>query len=90
MRPAPKVADPFYLTPEWRRFAAEMKRQRGNCCEDCSRSGAGRGVKLIADHVVERRDGGADFDPSNIRIRCMPCHNAKTAKAKGERARGER
>lgn len=88
--PPPKLADPFYLSPEWRRFASDMKRHRGNCCEDCGRSGKERGVKLIADHVIERRDGGAEFDPMNIRIRCMPCHNAKTAKAKAERARGQR
>ena len=26
------------------------------------------------DHIKERRDGGADFDPGNVMIRCATCH----------------
>ena len=86
LRPAPKIADPFYLSREWRVFARDMTRQRGNRCEDCGATG----VRLIADHAHERKDGGADFDPANIIIRCYPCHNRKTHKAKRQRAMGQR
>ncbi len=78
--PPQKIADPFYLTAAWRQFARDIKRQRGFICEnpDCRRdcSHASRG--LIADHVVERKDGGADFDPLNVMLLCIACHNTKT------------
>lgn len=84
-----KVVDPFYESAAWRMFAREIKRQRGYRCEvascrkDCT--GAPRG--LIADHIVERKDGGSDFDPLNVRLMCTACHNRKTS---GERMRRER
>ena len=63
-------------------FAKTVKRQRGNVCEKCSRPS----LRLIADHIVERKDGGEDFDPNNIQCLCIGCHNAKTAKARAKRA----
>lgn len=80
----PKLVDDFYASPEWRAFAKLIKLKRGNRCEDC-----GSTYRVIADHVVERKDGGADFDEDNIRLRCLPCHNSKTAAARGQRSRGE-
>jgi 5-methylcytosine-specific restriction protein A len=79
--PPQKVADPFYVSAEWREFARAVKRARGFVCEnpDCKRdcSHAPRG--LIADHIVERSDGGADFDIANVMLLCIACHNSKTA-----------
>ncbi len=79
--PPQKVADPFYLSAEWRQFARAVKQARGYVCEnpDCRRdcSNAPRG--LIADHVEERRDGGADFEIANVMLLCIACHNSKTA-----------
>ncbi len=46
-------------------------------------SGNRRG--LIGDHIVERKDGGADFDPLNVRLLCAACHNRKTAAARRTR-----
>jgi len=79
----PKTADPFYLSPEWRQLVASIKRERGSCCEKCGASG----VRIIGDHVRERKDGGADLDRGNVMLLCLPCHNAKTAKAKRARVR---
>ncbi|WP_161992612.1 HNH endonuclease [Aureimonas leprariae] len=76
----PKEAEPFYLSPAWRGLVAEVKQERGNRCEDC-----GAGGRIIGDHIHERKDGGSDFDTGNIRLRCIPCHNRKTAKAKRAR-----
>jgi 5-methylcytosine-specific restriction enzyme A len=80
---APKVADRFYESKEWRALAAQMKRKAGYMCK------CGSGRRLIADHIVERKDGGADLDPGNIEILCGDCHAKKTADARKRRARGQ-
>ncbi|MCP1200066.1 HNH endonuclease signature motif containing protein [Notoacmeibacter sp. MSK16QG-6] len=85
----PKVAEPFYLSPEWRRLIAEIKRERGNRCEDCGARGS-KNIRIIGDHVDEISDGGARLDRRNIRLLCTPCHGRKTARAKRERSRGQR
>lgn len=81
----PKVADPFYHSPEWLALLDEIYRERGRCCEDC---GATR-VRLFGDHIVEIKDGGARLDKRNVRIRCGRCHARKTAMVRGQRARGQ-
>ncbi len=85
LRPPVKLADPFYESRDWRRFASAIKRHRGYVCEDCGKDCAEYPFTLKADHIIERKDGGADFDPLNIRLRCQACDNAKTARAKAER-----
>lgn len=84
LKVAPKVADSFYLSAEWRALVARIKRERGAYCERC-----GSGDRVIADHIVERRDGGVDLDPANIELLCFGHHAQKTATARGLRARGE-
>lgn len=81
---APKLADRFYQSPEWRDLVRSIKQMRGAFCERC-----GSTNRIIADHIVERKDGGADLDPSNIELLCSPCHNRKTAQARARRARGQ-
>lgn len=83
--PAPKVADRFYSSPEWRALLAEIKLERGRYCERC-----GSKHRVIGDHRVELKDGGAPLDPSNVELMCQACHNRKTAEARARRARGER
>lgn len=80
---APKVAEQFYQSPEWRALVRDIKRQRGAWCERC-----GSTDRVIADHIQERKDGGADLDPENIELLCGKHHAAKTAAARGARARG--
>ena len=82
-----KVADPFYESPAWRGFVREIKRQRGYRCEavECGRDCSAKPRGLIGDHVVERRDGGADFDPLNVMLLCIACHNSKTARERRRR-----
>ena len=82
----PKKVERFYASAEWKRYRAwhrkETKaRQGGVWCVVC-----GSTVRLILDHVVERRDGGPDFPAfAGAKWYCGGCHNAKTAKAKAER-----
>jgi 5-methylcytosine-specific restriction enzyme A len=81
--PIPKEADAFYLSPEWRKLVDAIKRERGCKCEKC---GAHPPVRILGDHIIELKDGGAPFDKRNIMLLCLPCHNKKTAEAK--RGRG--
>lgn len=83
---APKMAEPFYQSREWRQLVASIKRERGSRCEE---AGCGSTNRVIADHIVERKDGGAELDRSNIMLRCAACHQRKTAVARRMRAQGQ-
>lgn len=83
---APKVAEQFYSSIEWRKLVASIKRERGNRCQ---RAGCETPTqRIIADHIVERRDGGADLDRRNIELLCFGHHQQKTAASRAKRARG--
>lgn len=87
--PAPKFVDPFYQSSEWRAFVARLVRERGRVCEDRACDGATHapGMRVFADHLVERKDGGADFDPDNVLLRCGASHSRKTAATRAARTR---
>ncbi|WP_074882062.1 HNH endonuclease [Pseudovibrio axinellae] len=85
LRKAPKAVDPFYLTREWKALASYIKQLRGYVCEACGKDFSKQKHKLIADHIVERKDGGADLDLGNVQCLCTWCHNRKTAKARRNR-----
>ena len=80
---ADKRADPFYLSPEWRKLMAQIIAERGRRCEDCGRTN----TRIFGDHVHELKDGGAQLDKRNVRLRCGSCHTRKTAAARAERLR---
>ncbi|PLX37005.1 MAG: hypothetical protein C0605_07740 [Hyphomicrobiales bacterium] len=80
----PKKADAFYQSKAWRRLAAIVKRERGNTCEQCGATN----VRLIADHIIEIKDGGDRLSRRNIQVLCYPCHNRKTATAARQRVLG--
>lgn len=84
LKPPPKIAEAFYQSKEWRSLVARIKRERGNWCQRC-----GSTNRVIADHIVERKDGGADLDPANIELLCFAHHQRKTADARKRRARGQ-
>lgn len=63
----------FYRTPAWRALSARVLREEP-ICRLCRRRRA-----RMADHVVERRDGGTD-DRANLQGACWPCHSKKTAR----------
>lgn len=81
---APKTAEKFYLSKEWRALRAArmldpdyfIVRARAN------------GERLILDHVIERKDGGASLDPANTQWLTFSEHQAKTERAKRARASG--
>lgn len=90
MAPPAKIVDPFYVSREWRELVGLVKAQRGYVCEACGADMRSNRRALIGDHIVERKDGGADLDPLNVQCLCLPCHNRKTARTKAERPAGWR
>jgi 5-methylcytosine-specific restriction protein A len=59
-------------------------RDRG-LCQECKRQGR-VGIGAAVDHIVPLWKGGSDED-SNKQLLCTPCHDAKSAREAGERAR---
>jgi 5-methylcytosine-specific restriction protein A len=86
----PKEAAPFYLSPEWKALMRQIIKVRGRRCEDQQHETKSprEGVRLYGDHIIEIVDGGAKLDPSNVMLRCGPCHGRKTAIARTARSRG--
>lgn len=82
----PKVADRFYRSADWKALRAAKRAEGPAFCCVC-----GAGGKLILDHRHERNDGGADLPPlDQLDWYCVGHHNAKTARERAARARGER
>jgi 5-methylcytosine-specific restriction protein A len=84
---APKQAEPFYRTPEWKALAERRKLDPDYAA---AKARAKPGERVILDHHDERKDGGADLDPANTKWLTMSEHAAKTAAARARRARGGR
>lgn len=88
--PSEKVRDKELGSQAYFRWRDEVKRRAGYRCEwvengrRCERSRA-HGDRMIADHIVERKDGGALLDPKNGQCLCTQ-HNT----LKGIRARTAR
>jgi 5-methylcytosine-specific restriction protein A len=87
LTPRPKTALPVYSAPEWRALIAAIIRQRGRRCEDprCQTPDRAAGQRVYGDHIHELSDGGALLDPSNVMLRCAPCHGRKTAAERNKR-----
>ncbi len=87
-RPPIKVADRELLTSDHRAWRAAVLNRAGWQCEatDAGQRCLNRhpGHRLFADHIVERKDGGAALDPGNGRCLCGTHHALKTL---AERAR---
>lgn len=84
--PLPKKAEGFYTSPAWRGLVARRKRDADYFAAVAR---AKPGERVILDHIVERRDGGADLDPSNTQWLTMGEHQAKTARERRRRVSGE-
>lgn len=92
VKPMPKVADAELQTTEHRQWREQVLINAGFRCqaiEDgqrCDRRAPEH--RMFADHVVERRDGGAPLDPLNGQCLCGKHHTMKTVRARTERLRG--
>lgn len=88
VKPLQKRADPELLTPEHRAWAAEVIHRAGYQCEAIEeglRCRVTSPARLFADHVIERRDGGAQLDPANGQCLCGRHHTLKTVRRRAER-----
>ena len=85
--PTPKTAEPIYASreyAEWRRVV--INRARAACQDPSCKYPNRSGIRLFADHVIELKDGGAPFDPSNGLARCGSCHTIKTVAERNRRS----
>ena len=81
--PAPKVVEEHYGTAAHKAWAAQVVKRAGGRCQG---KGCGRtGVRLVADHIVERKDSGPDLDLANGQALCWSCHTTKTNEARFRR-----
>jgi 5-methylcytosine-specific restriction endonuclease McrA len=80
--PPPKTADAELGTRDWKAMRLKVRDRAKGVCQapGCNRPG------FYADHIVERRDGGAVFDMANLIWVCSPCHQKKTAIERAKRA----
>lgn len=84
-QPPPKTADAELLTAEHRAWRAAVIARAGARCEW---AGCGRAEpRMFADHVVERKDGGAELDVANGQCLCGKHHSIKTARERAKRMR---
>src|SRR5262245_36025812 len=85
-----KVLDPFYNTPAFAIFRAQVINRAGRRCEHVDKQGR-RCTKgwpqrrVYADHIIELRDAGNPFDPNNGQCLCASHHESKTCLARQHR-----
>ena len=79
---AERAGQSIYNTQRWKKLRDEIKRARPYCSE-CGATSRQR--RLVVDHVTEIKDGGAPYDPTNLRVLCYSCHGSKTHDAKAKR-----
>ncbi len=88
VKPAPKRADPELLTEEHRKWARKVIARADGECQDPKHKGDRRGHRLVADHILERRDRpDLALDLNNGRASCWSCHTRKTNEERAKRAR---
>jgi 5-methylcytosine-specific restriction enzyme A len=84
-KPPEKTADAELLTAEHRAWRRLVIARAGGVCQW---PGCGRAEeRMFADHIVERKDGGAALDPANGQCLCGKHHSIKTARSRIERMR---
>lgn len=82
VRPQPKQADGYYHTTAWKDLREQCLVRDAFICQlalpGCTHTAT------IADHIVSRRNGGAD-DLTNLRAVCRSCDNRLKENHLGER-----
>jgi 5-methylcytosine-specific restriction enzyme A len=90
MGPPPMgTVDPYLNTPAHRKWAADVLKRADYRCEDPNHDPQypRSGIRLHADHIVERRDGGSLTSMNNAMARCVRCHAQKTHRERARRMR---
>ena len=88
IKPFKKVKSGHYYDPAWIALRNETVRRLGSVCRDPEHDEESpRRGRVIVDHIVELKDGGALLDPANLLIRCSRCHARKTMEERARRSR---
>ena len=66
----------FYSSGRWTKVS-KWYRKNNPLCVHCKEQGRVTPAQLV-DHIVEIKDGGAEYDESNLQSLCKACHNVKT------------
>ena len=77
------AANPRPRGSRWMETRRRIQVRDGSICCDCGRLWLPH--RDHVDHEIPREQGGSD-DDSNLRLRCIECHKAKTAREARERA----
>ena len=76
-----KRAAKIYSSPEWRRLREFVLERDGHRCTVCGIPVRGKGEARV-DHARRISDGGAPFDPINLRTFCV-LHDNQSHREKG-------
>jgi hypothetical protein len=93
LTPSPKIADRELGTPEHREWRLIVCRRAGWRCEWIKDDGTRCGRRapddrMIADHIIERTDGGPLHDPANGQCLCVQHNTMKGVAARAARRGG--
>jgi 5-methylcytosine-specific restriction enzyme A len=80
------VHDPRYNTRRWKRLRLQVIARDGRICSvpGCTTPMAEPNATHV-DHIIEVRDGGPFWDPTNLRVVCKRHHLAKTLSVSAHR-----
>jgi 5-methylcytosine-specific restriction endonuclease McrA len=76
-----KRVDPIYHSPQWPRVRKYVLRRDGYRCVICGADVSASGAARV-DHIRRVTDGGAPFDPDNLRTLCVT-HDQQSHREKG-------
>ena len=76
----------IYRTATWRAARRRVLERDGHICQ--IRLPGCRVEATAVDHILELDDGGAPYDPGNLRACCTPCNTAKRNRRVAQRAKG--
>ncbi len=75
-----------YKTPAWRAVRRTVLIRDGYLCQ-LRIARRCQGTANSVDHTIRPEDGGAFYDPTNLKASCVPCNTAKRNREVAARAR---
>lgn len=81
------MTNPVYKTPHWRAVRLRVLERDQHQCQIRRPGCTGHATEV--DHITSMSDGGAKFDPANLRAACKKCNVGQRNADVARRARGE-
>jgi 5-methylcytosine-specific restriction protein A len=79
--PVKRQRNAFYDSKAWRDLRAWQLAEHPLCAH-CELAGLLVSA-TVADHIIERKNGGAELDSDNLQSLCASCHGKKTRRDGG-------